>query len=593
MEIREFLKENALLFDGAMGTYFSEIHGDDQEPCELANITHPEYVLEIHRQYIEAGANAIKTNTFSVNPLNDVFSGNRFEKTLEAGISIAQKAADEAGRDIYVFADIGPVTGTDERNTADALKKMCMIYAEHGIKHYIFETNSSFYCISEAAETIKKAVPDAFVIVSFSVQSDGYTREGCYYLDLFDEARKAKSVDAYGLNCMLSVMHMEQLLRSADIGGDIVCAMPNGGYPRVSGRRIYYNSDPEFFADGVENLLNDGVTIVGGCCGTRPEFIKRISERMRSDGGRRKAPRVRPHSVTRTTKRENNRLWKKIESGKKVIAVELDTPRDSDANKFMAGAWQLRGAGVDAITLADCPTARAHMDSCLMASKLKRELDIETIPHMTCRDRNLNATKALLLALSMEGIRNVLTITGDPVPSAERDEVKSVFQFNSRMLANFIRSLNENELDSPFRIYGALNVNSRKFDIQLRLAEEKIKNGVSCFLTQPVLTDDALRNLQFAHETLDAKILGGIIPVVSSRNGRFMNSEISGITVGEDIIERYEGKTRDECTELAVEISLDFARRMNSCVDGYYIVTPFSRVDIITRIVAGIKEFAG
>ena len=255
----------------------------------------------------------------------------------------------------------------------------------------------------------------------------------------------------------------------------------------------------------------------------------------------------------------------------------------------MSGAWQLKSVGVDAITVADCPTARAHMDSCLMACKIKRELDMDPIPHMTCRDRNLNATKALLLGISMEGVRNVLLVTGDPIPSAERDEVKSVYQFNSRMLSGFVKSLNTLELDHPFRIYGALNVNAKNFETQLRLAEKKIENGVSCFLTQPVLTEEALKNLRLAHEMLNARILGGIIPVVSSRNGRFMNSEISGITVDEAIIERYEGKSREECTDLAVEISVDFARRMESCVDGYYIVTPFSRVDIITRIVRDIR----
>jgi len=194
------------------------------------------------------------------------------------------------------------------------------------------------------------------------------------------------------------------------------------------------------------------------------------------------------------------------------------------------------------------------------------------------------------LGLSMEGVRNVLAVTGDPVPSAERDEVKSVYQFNSRMLARFIRSLNENELNKPFRIYGALNVNARKFEHQLRFAKEKVYNGVSAFLTQPVLTEEALENLKKAREVINGKILGGIIPVVSSRNARFMNSEISGITVDEKIVEIYEGKSRDECTKLAIDISTEIARRMAPYVDGYYIVTPFSRTDIITEIVKNIRE---
>lgn len=577
------------MFDGAMGTYFSEKHPDYTELCEMANITDPAYVADVHREYIEAGANAIKTNTFSVTPLNDAFSGGRLRKVIEAGVRIAEKAAAEADREIFVFADIGPFVGSDTDHAADLMKKVIDIYAELGVKNYIFETNSNFYGLKEVSEYIREKVQDSFVITSFAVQPDGYTREGMHYLDLFETAASVDSVDAYGLNCMISAMHMRALMEAADIGGKAVCAMPNGGYPRVAGRHVYYDSDPAFFCDEVEKMAGGGVSIVGGCCGTRPEFIKMLSDRLKGDQGRRRIPIVRPVKGKRPAHREENRLWSKIASGKKVIAVEFDTPRDSNGDKFMAGAWQLKDAGVDAITLADCPTARARMDSCLMACKLRRELDIDPIPHMTCRDRNLNATKALLLGISMEGVNNVLLVTGDPIPSAERDEVKSVYQFNSRMLSRFVRSLNNLELERPFRIYGALNVNSRRFETQLDIARQKVENGVSCFLTQPVLTENALKNLRLAHETLDARILGGIIPVVSSRNGRFMNSEISGISVDEKIIDMYEGRSREECTDLAVNISVDFASRMEHYIDGYYLMTPFSRVDIITRIVKEIR----
>lgn len=590
MDIKEYIKEKTLILDGAMGTYFSEKFMDYNGPCEMANIDAPDQVLQIHREYIEAGADAIKTNTFSVSPLNDVFSGERLEEVITAGIRLAEKAAGEADRDISVFADIGPAGGTDQEQKSASLKKMCRIYIEQGIRNYIFETNSNFEGMREVIEEIRKEVEDAFIIVSFSVQSDGYTREGYHYLDLFEQAEAFGAVDAYGLNCVLSALHMQELIEKTDLSGKNICAMPNGGYPRIAGRRIFYDSDPEFFCDQMEKMITEGVSIVGGCCGTRPDFIRRLSERLSGEKVRRKIPPVRTGKIQPRTLREDNRFWSKLASGKKVIAVELDTPKDTNGNQFMSGAWQLKSAGVDAITLADCPTARARMDSCLMACKLRRELDIDPIPHMTCRDRNLNATKALLLGISMEGVNNVLLVTGDPVPSAERDEVKSVYQFNSRMLSGFVKSLNTLELERPFRIYGALNVNARNFETQLQIAQKKIENGVSCFLTQPILTENALKNLRLAYETLDARILGGIIPVVSSRNGRFMNSEISGITVDESIIEMYEGRTRDECTDLAVRISVDFARRMEPYLDGYYIITPFNRVDIVTRIVQEIRD---
>ncbi|MDD6024748.1 MAG: methylenetetrahydrofolate reductase, partial [Oscillospiraceae bacterium] len=221
---------------------------------------------------------------------------------------------------------------------------------------------------------------------------------------------------------------------------------------------------------------------------------------------------------------------------------------------------------------------------------LRRELQMEALPHMTCRDRNLNATKALLLGLCSEGVHNVLTITGDPIPSASRDEVKSVYNFNSRMLASYIRSLGETILPVPFHVFGALNVNARNFHIQLELAQEKEKNGICGFLTQPVLTEQGLENLKLARETLKGKILGGIIPIVSHRNACFMNSEVAGIRVDDQIVAMYEGADRQQGEELAVKISSAVAKEIAPYVDGYYLITPFGRTGLMARIMKAIRE---
>ncbi len=279
-----------------------------------------------------------------------------------------------------------------------------------------------------------------------------------------------------------------------------------------------------------------------------------------------------------------NTLADKLDRGERVVAVELDPPADDDLSFFLDGVRTLSEAGADAVTIADCPIGRPRADSSLLACKLKRELGVEPLPHLTCRDRNLNATKALLLGLSMEGVHNVLLVTGDPIPSTDRDEVKSVFNFNSRKLARYVSGLNETALRTPFRIFGALNVNAPNFAVQLRLALEKEANGVSGFLTQPVLSADALDNLKLARETLRGKILGGIYPVVSYKNACFLNNEIAGMRIAPEIAARYEGKSREEAEELAAEISVRIAGEIAPYTDGLYLMTPFRRVALMARI---------
>ncbi len=590
MDIRTYLNTNLLLFDGAMGTCWVQRNRDADFTCEKANLLRPESVSAIHTAYLDAGAKAIKTNTFGLNALSLGGDHALLRDAVEAGWRLACEAAE--GREAYVFADIGPIPQVEEEGPLAQYQEVLDIFLNLGAKHFLFETNSGAQDLAQAAGYIKSREPEAFVLVSFAVHPDGYTREGFRGGALLEEMAACPDVDGVGLNCVSGAYHMRQLLRDVALPDTYLSAMPNAGYPVVVGDHTIYDGDPGYYALQLSELAGLGVKILGGCCGTTPEHIARAAELLKKGvpvrrvtvapaaSGEKPKPPARP-----------NLLWDKMERGEKVFAVELDPPKNAELGKFMAGAWTLKDAGADAITIADCPIGRARMDSSLLACKLRRELGISPIPHMTCRDRNLNATKSLLLGLNVEGVDNVLVVTGDPIPTAERDEVKAVFNFNSRKLARFIADLNQAELEHPFRVYGALNLNARNFDVELRRAEQKAAFGVSGFLTQPVLTAQALENLRQARAALpEAKILGGIIPVVSYRNACFMQSEIAGITVAEEIIELYRDKSREESEELAVRISSEIARQIAPVVDGYYLMTPFLRVNLMVRIMDEIRK---
>ena len=589
MNIRELLQTRPLLFDGAMGTYYKAAPGVE---CEQANLTDPAGVLAVHREYLAAGADAVKTNTFSLPRLAAAHAPG-WEQLAQAGWQLAVQAAGET--DAAVFADLGPAPDTEAVPAGQVYTAVAKQFAALGARNFLFETLSSDAGLLDAVGAIKAEVPDAFVLVSFAVLPDGYTREGMYCKDLARRMQESGIVDAVGLNCVSAPGAMRTLAKQ--LGGTLpLSVMPNAGYPVVTRTQVKYQGRPEYFARELGRLAAEGtVQILGGCCGTTPAHIAALrAELDRLPVVEKTTPTEEFSTVKEQTVENEDDFLRKLNAGKKVIAIELDSPRNADLTGYLEGAKKLQAAGADLLTIADCPIAQARMDSSLVACRVHRELGLCTLPHMTCRDRNLNATKALLLGLYAECVREVLAITGDPIPTAERDEVKNVYQFNSRKLAQYIVSLagEGREMPGPMTVFGALNLNARNFDVELRRAKEKLENGMSGFLTQPVLSAQAVENLKKSRETLgaDARILAGIMPVVSQRNAIFMENEINGIHVEDWIIEKFAGLDRAQGEELGLAISLEMAKAALPYADGLYLMTPFNRVTLMERLIGRLKQ---
>ena len=587
-DIREYLAHKPLLFDGGMGTYYKAAPGVE---CELANLTDPEGVKRVHAEYLAAGAQAIKTNTFGL-PRMAAAQMPGWEELAEAGWKLACDAAAE--KDASVFADLGPALDTEAAPASSAYGLAAQQFAALGAKNFLFETLSSDVGVVEAVKALRVAVPDAFVMVSFAVLPDGYTREGLLFRDLLHRMEGSGVVDAVGLNCVSAPGAMRKLVQGLGETRLPLSVMPNAGYPVVTRARVLYQGKPEYFAREMGQIAAAGVRILGGCCGTTPAHIAALRAELdalpRQTGA---APAAKLSTVAAPEVEKDDTFLRKLDKGEKVIAIELDSPRVADLSGYLDGARRLQAAGADLLTIADCPIAQARMDSSLVACRVHRELGMCALPHMTCRDRNLNATKALLLGLYAEGVREVLAITGDPIPTAERDEVKNVYQFNSRKLAQYIVSLagEGREMPSPMTVFGALNLNARNFDVELRRAVEKLENGMAGFLTQPVLSAQAVENLRKARQTLGerAKILAGIMPVVSQRNAIFMENEINGIHVEEDIIQRFAGLDREQGEALGLEVSMQMAREALPYADGFYLMTPFNRVALMERLIARLR----
>lgn len=585
-DLKTYLAHHPLVFDGGMGTYYKAAPG---LACEQANTADPDGVLAVHRAYLEAGAQALKTNTFGLTAMA-ARQEPGWQALADAGYALAVQAAQDKA---YVFADLGPVPDTEERPAGQVYTEVAERMLDQGAEYFLFETLSSDAGVLEAVRAIRARCPHAFVLVSFAALPDGYTREGLACSQLLQRMQASGLVDAAGLNCVSAPGAMAALVQQLGRQGLPLSVMPNAGYPVVARSQVRYQGKPAYFAKTLAALAGRGVRILGGCCGTTPEHIRALTEALEEQpalGPAFAEPDAVPaaHQPAET----EDAFLCKLRSGQPVIAVELDSPKTADLSGYLASARRLQQAGADIMTIADCPVARARMDAALVACRVHRELGLCVLPHMTCRDRNLNATKALLLGLAAEGIGEVLAITGDPIPTAERDEVKSVYQFNSRKLAQYILSLaGEGGLPARMAVFGALNLGARNFAVELRRAEEKLACGMTGFLTQPVLSTQALENLRLARQTLGsrAKLLAGVLPVVSLRNAQFLDSEVNGIQVEPELLQRFAGLDKAAGEALGLEVAFGAAKAALPYADGLYLMTPFQRVGLMETLIARIR----
>ncbi|MGL4369838.1 MAG: methylenetetrahydrofolate reductase, partial [Spirochaetota bacterium] len=261
-----------------------------------------------------------------------------------------------------------------------------------------------------------------------------------------------------------------------------------------------------------------------------------------------------------------------------------------DAGFLLSSARLIRLAGADIITIADSPLSRTRADSIMLAAKVKRETGAEVMPHLSCRDRNHIAVKGALLGAAIENISAVLAITGDPLPQSGKGE-KGVFSFNSFSLMQYIQSLNSDVFTAaPFIIGGALNVSASNFDIELKRAEKKTAQGASFLMTQPLFSRQSIQNFLKAKKRLACTLLAGILPIAGYRNALFLNNEVSGISIPDEIIEKLKDTEREE----AAKISLSFCRQIIDAVfaeaDGFYIMTPLKRTDLVAECITYIRK---
>ncbi len=582
IKIHNKLKTQKLLFDGAFGTYYA-IKYDTKELPELANTLHPERVLEIHKEYIDAGAQIIRTNTFASNTVSLDMPWEDIERNIRQGFRLAKQIAEASG--VYVAADIGQIVNGNQSNREKISKEyveISRVFLEEGAEVFVFETFSDIEDIREAIEFIGDK---AFVIIQFSVNQFGYSHSGLSARKLIQHAESIDSIDAVGFNCGVGPAHMQQIIRSINFSGKKrVTALPNAGYPQiVSSRMIFDNSNIDYYAQKVCDIAADGADIVGGCCGTTPEYISKISKRICFE---QKVKEVSFEAKEKEEKQKKDNSFFAGKDDKKLIAVELAPPLGSDDEKLMDAAHLLMKSGVDVLTFPDSPSGRTRADSILMAEKVARETGMCVMPHICCRDKNAIAMRSQLLGAYINNINNFLVITGDPIPSMVRSSVKSVFNFDSVGLMHIMNDMNEEQFEeAPVCYGGAINQGRKNLEVEISRVKKKMEAGATFFMTQPVTSKESVERVRRIKEETGARILCGIMPFVSLKNAIFMKNEMTGIDVADEVLARYRmDMTREEGEQVGVELAKEMIALTKDFVDGYYFSFPFNRVEMLERI---------
>ena len=345
-QIRERIQQKKILFDGAFGTYYGGKYDTRQLP-ELANLEAPERVKEIHREYLEAGAQILRTNTFAANSFCMDIPREQIGETLRSGLRLAREAVAEwrettgETKEIYIAADIGQIPG-EAMAQKDALSReyeeICNIFLEEGADFFVFETFSE---MEELLPAIKMIGEQAFITVQFSVNQFGYSNAGLSARKLLQRAGEAKEIDAVGFNCGVGPSHMHRILQILEKPeGKLLTALPNAGYPQmVTGRMLFTGDNKDYFVDRMQQMTALGVDMAGGCCGTTPEYIAELAGKLDLTQYPQAKKDTEPEKKQAPKEDRSFYHTKEAEGrNRKLIAVELAPPMGIDDEKLMDAA---------------------------------------------------------------------------------------------------------------------------------------------------------------------------------------------------------------------------------------------------------------
>jgi len=603
----ERLENNVLVADGAMGT---ALYSNGLESChEYNNISNPSAVEEIHRAYIEAGADIIQTNTYAAKKCQLKTYGYE-DKFEEINIRAAEIARSAAGEKTFVLGTIGAIRGlrecelTLEAIVNETLDQVKVLLSTEKIDGLLFET----YYDQEEIRTILPEVrklTDLPIITNISLLEAGITQNGEKVTDALSTLVNL-GADIVGLNCHLGPYHMIKSFKQVPLfAQSYLSAYPNASLMQltqtINGNEYRFRKNSSYFEQSAKLLVEEGVRLIGGCCGTTPEHIRAIKKGIKGlKPVKRKT--ITPLPAEEELIRVASNKPTIVDKVKKQVTIiaELDPPKHLNIEKFIEAAKTIDKKNIEAITLADNSLASTRICNLTAAVLLKEHITTPTLLHLACRDHNLIGLQSRLMGLDLLGINNILAVTGDPSNLGDFPGATSVFDVTSFKLIPFIKQLNEGlgyngaslKKTTNFTVAAAYNPNVRDISKTKRLVEKKIKSGADYFITQPVFEEEKIVKLaELASNYPDTPFFVGIMPITSYNNAIFLHNEVPGIKLSEEFLSRLEEVKDDKelCQKVALEESKKLLDVALKHFNGIYLITPFTRADLTVELIDYIE----
>lgn len=607
-----------ILGDGAMGTMLNA-RGVSFDQCfDALNLTNPALVGEIHRAYIEAGAQIIQTNTFGANRYKLAAHGleDRVAEINRAGVELARRVALASFKDVLIAGDVGPLGvrlapfgRVQPEQARQVFAEQITALAEAGADLLIIETFSDLQEILEAI-TAARQVCNLPIVASMTFTRDDLTLLGDSPSKVAQTLAET-GVELIGINCSGGPAQIWRILRQMRQAAPQArySVMPNAGWPEQVGGRIMYPANPEYFGEYALAFCEAGATLVGGCCGTTPQHIAAMRAALdKLPQGC--APSISELSLpTEVEERlappqHPSRLAQKLAAGEFVVSVEMDPPRGLSVHKLLAGASLLTEAGADVINIADSPMARMRMSPWAVCNLIQREFGIETVLHFPTRGRNLLRVQGDLLAAHALGIRNVFVVMGDPTAIGDYPDAMDNYDLVPSGLIKLIKQNFNVGVDhagadigqpTSFFVGCALNLTPQEPDQEIKNLRRKLKAGADFILTQPVfqpeLAEAFLQRYTKQYGPLEVPILVGVLPLYSTRHALFLHNEVPGVSIPESLRQRIQD-AGDAAPKEGVRIALELIEQMRPWASGIYLMPQFNRYDLAAEIVEGVRKAA-